>query len=52
MTLPLRDAITRITRRVGDGTFLSCVPGRLGYFEGEEPSACYVLERRGGPTKR
>ncbi len=49
-TVTLRDAITRITRRTGHGTLLSCVPGRLGYFEGEDPSARYVLERRGGPT--
>ena len=47
-TVTLRDAITRITRRTGHGTLLSCVPGHLGYFEGEDPSARYVLERRGG----
>jgi hypothetical protein len=28
-----------------DGTFLSCLPGRLGYFEGEEPNERYILER-------
>ena len=27
------------------GTFLSCVPGRLAYFEGEPPNQRYVLER-------
>jgi hypothetical protein len=50
-TVTLRDAIARIIRRVGHGTLLSCVPGQLGYFEGEESGARYVLERRGGPTK-
>jgi hypothetical protein len=28
-----------------DGTFVSCLPGRLGYFEGEEPKERYILER-------
>ena len=50
-TVPLRDAITRILG-IGHGTLLSCVPGSLGYFEGEESGERYVLERRGGPTKR
>jgi hypothetical protein len=27
------------------GTFLSCIPGRLGYFEGEEYNERYILER-------
>jgi hypothetical protein len=49
-SVTLRDAISRITDRVGHGTLLSCVPGQLGYFEGEEGAERYVLERRGGPT--
>ena len=44
-TVSLRDAITRITGRVGHGTLLSCLPGHLGYFEGEESGERYVLER-------
>jgi hypothetical protein len=28
------------------GTFVSCLPGQLGYFEGEEPNERYILERR------
>jgi hypothetical protein len=28
-----------------DGTFISCIPGRLAYFEGEGPNERYVLER-------
>jgi hypothetical protein len=44
-TVTLRDAITRIIG-AGHGTLLSCVPGHLGYFEGEEPDARYLLERK------
>jgi hypothetical protein len=29
----------------GVSTFLSCIVGRLAYFEGEEPGARYVCER-------
>jgi len=25
--------------------FLSCIPGKLGYFEGEERNERYILER-------
>src|SRR4051812_16580290 len=40
----LRQALEEI---VGwhDGTFLSCLPGQLGYFEGEEQNERYILER-------
>ena len=51
-TVTLRDAITRLIGVVGHGTLLSCVPGHLGYFEGEESGARYVLERKGGSTRR
>lgn len=30
----------------GVGVFLSCIPGRLAYFESEDPGYRYVLERR------
>ena len=29
----------------GIGTILSCIPGKLAYFEGEEPHERYILER-------
>ena len=29
----------------GKGTLISCVPGRLGYFEGESPNDRFILER-------
>lgn len=40
----LREALEAI---VGSGmaTFLSCIAGRLAYFEGEEPGTRYVCER-------
>ncbi len=31
----------------GMGTLLSCIPGRLGYFESEEVGERYLLERPG-----
>jgi hypothetical protein len=27
------------------GTFLSCIPGQLAYFEGEEAGERYILAR-------
>jgi hypothetical protein len=29
----------------GMGTFVSCIPGRLGYFEAEDAGERYILER-------
>ena len=40
----LRQALEEIVGYCA-GTFLSCLPGRLGYFEGEEPNERYILER-------
>ena len=28
-----------------DGTIISCVPGRLAYFEGEAPKNRFILQR-------
>jgi hypothetical protein len=39
--MPLADALTAIVA-VGDGSLLSCIPGRLGYFE-DESSRRYIL---------
>jgi hypothetical protein len=44
--LPLEEALDRVVG-LGMGTFLSCVPGRLAYFEGEEARERYILERAG-----
>ena len=42
MLLPLREALDSIIGR-GSGTLLSCIPGRLGYFEGEGPKDRWIL---------
>jgi hypothetical protein len=33
----------------GQGTFVSCLPGRLAYFESEEPHERYICYREGCP---
>ena len=43
--LPLEEALGEIIGR-GMGTLVSCIPGRLAYFEGESPGERYLLERR------
>ena len=30
----------------GNGTFVSCIPGKLGYFESAEPGLRYIFEKR------
>jgi hypothetical protein len=30
----------------GNGTFVSCIPGKLGYFESAEPGVRYIFEKR------
>ena len=44
LDVPLEDAIAAI---VGSGysALVSCVPGRLAYFEDEGPDQKYILER-------
>lgn len=42
--MPLSEALQTIIGR-GQGAFVSCVPGRLAYFEGEDVGARYLLER-------
>jgi hypothetical protein len=41
---PLADALSRVIG-AGYGTFLSCVPGKLGYYEAETPGERYFLIR-------
>jgi hypothetical protein len=43
-TLPLSEALDAIVG-YGMGSFISCLPGKLAYFEGEEPGERYILER-------
>jgi hypothetical protein len=40
--MPVADALNRVVGH-GCGTFLSCVPGKLGYYEGEDPEERYLL---------
>lgn len=46
-TMPLASALEEILGNAG-GTFMSCVPGTLGYFEGEEPNDRWLLQRKKG----
>jgi hypothetical protein len=41
--LPLQDALTAIVGR-GSGAILSCIPGKLAYYEGEDVGERYLLE--------
>lgn len=41
--LPLDHAL-KATIGNGFGTIISCIPGKLAYFEGEEPNERYILE--------
>ncbi|MHC4200469.1 MAG: hypothetical protein ACYSU0_10800 [Planctomycetota bacterium] len=42
--LPLAEALAEVVG-MSMGTFLSCIPGKLAYFEGEEPGERYICER-------
>jgi hypothetical protein len=42
--MPLLDALAAIVGR-GIGAFVSCIPGRLAFYEGEGPGERYILER-------
>ena len=42
--LPLAEALAQIVG-FGEGTLVSCIPGRLGYFEGESLKDRFILDR-------
>jgi hypothetical protein len=42
--MPLSEALGQVVGRQM-GTFLSCIPGRLAYFEGEGMGVRWILER-------
>lgn len=42
--LPLNTALVEVVAG-GLGTFLSCLPGKLGYFEGEDIGQRFILEK-------
>ena len=50
LELDLRDALAWVLDS-GMATFVSCIPGRLAYFEGKRPDDRYVLERRELPLE-
>jgi hypothetical protein len=43
--LPLTEALEKIVKH-GSGTFVSCVAGKLGYFESDEATDRYILEKK------
>jgi hypothetical protein len=43
--MPLREAL-QVTVGSRFGTFISCVPGRLAYYESEEPNERYLCHRQ------
>lgn len=43
--MPLLEALNEVVGRQM-GTLLTCIPGRLAYFEGEEMGCRWILERR------
>lgn len=45
-TMDLSDAVDQVFAFV-EGTIISCVPGRLAYYEGEAPKNRFILHRVG-----
>lgn len=46
-TMPLNSALEEVVG-TGGGTLLSCIPGLLGYYEGETPGDRWLLKRGKG----
>ena len=42
----LLDVLTEIVGTCDDGTFISCIPGKLGYYEGEAVDTRLILEKK------
>ena len=40
--MPLHDALVAVVGR-GSGTLISCIPGKLGYYEGEDRGERFIL---------
>src|SRR5262245_35245905 len=43
LELPLHEALVKTVGK-GFGTILSCIPGKLAYYESEEPGERYILK--------
>ena len=44
-TADLRETLIHVVDGGRDGTFVSCITGRLAYFDGEESGERYILAR-------
>lgn len=44
--LSLVDVLDEIVGTCHDGTFISCIAGKLGYYEGESMGARYIFEKK------
>ena len=42
--MPLAEALEAIVGK-GNGAFVSCIPGRLGFYEFEDMKSSYLLSR-------
>ena len=42
----LSDVLEQIVGTCDDGTFVSCIPGKLGYYEGEDVDTRLILEKK------
>ena len=43
--MPLIDVLKEIVGDGNDGTFISCIAGKLGYYEGEDIKTRYIFEK-------
>jgi len=44
--MPLLDVLEKILDACKDGSFVSCIPGKLGYFEGEDVDTRLIFEKK------
>ncbi len=44
--LNLLEVLEEIVGDCNDGTFISCIAGKLGYYEGESPGSRYIFEKK------
>lgn len=42
----LSEVLREIVGTCNDGTFISCIPGKLGYYEGEDIDTRLILEKK------
>jgi hypothetical protein len=51
LEIPLVRAVSLVIEEASFGTFISCVPGELAYFQDEHPGDCWILSRRGDTSR-